>query len=178
MQVRATSRQVLPAHTACCWRHSAQVAVGFVQLGVATRCSRVECAALWAMHQRAHSTLEPFTRSCRCERVRSAHAHTEVGISIRDQQCGERHVAEHRYPILWMGLPAESERLAIGARHPGGLPISVSYAGPPLPPGSSAAWLLRGSDPSSTASFAAAGTCAMSICGGVAGAGLQEALRR
>ena len=35
----------------------------FGNSGVVTRPSRVECAALRAIHQQAHSTLEPFTRS-------------------------------------------------------------------------------------------------------------------
>jgi hypothetical protein len=42
----------------------AQVTVGSGNSGcVVTRPSRVKCAALRAIHQQAHSTLEPFTRS-------------------------------------------------------------------------------------------------------------------
>ena len=37
-------------------------------------------------------------RSCRCERVPSAHSYAEVSIFIRDQQCCDRYVAEHWYP--------------------------------------------------------------------------------
>ena len=65
VQVRATSRQVLVGPYGVLLAAFAHVTVGFVQLWRCTRRSRVGCVALRAMHQRAHSTLEPFTRSCR-----------------------------------------------------------------------------------------------------------------
>jgi hypothetical protein len=54
---------------------------------------------------------------CRCERVPSAQAYAEFSISIRDQQCGERHVAEHGYPPFgWARSPNRSGRsLIVGA---------------------------------------------------------------
>ena len=60
VQVRATSRQVLVGPYGVLLAAFAQVTVGWCNSGVVTRRSRVECAALRAMHQRAHSTLEPF----------------------------------------------------------------------------------------------------------------------
>jgi hypothetical protein len=51
-------------------------------------------------------------RICRCERVPSAHAYAEFSISIRNEQCGERYVAEHWYPPLWVGQIAHSVRVA------------------------------------------------------------------
>ena len=62
VRVRATSRQVLVGPYGVLLAAFAQVTVGWCNSGVVTRRSRVECAALWAIHQRAHSTLEPFTR--------------------------------------------------------------------------------------------------------------------
>ena len=63
-QVRATSLQVLVGPYGALLVAFAQVTVGSCNSGVATRRSRVECTALRAIHQRAHSTLGPFTRSC------------------------------------------------------------------------------------------------------------------
>jgi hypothetical protein len=62
VQVRATSRQVLAGPYGVLLAAFAQVTVGSCNSGVVTRRSRGECAALRAIHHRAHSTLEPFTR--------------------------------------------------------------------------------------------------------------------
>jgi hypothetical protein len=49
-------------------------------------------------------------RTCRCERVPSAHSYAEVSIFIRDQPCCERYVAETG-TTLRAGQIAEYERL-------------------------------------------------------------------
>jgi hypothetical protein len=75
--------------------------------GQAVRCARTHPpGAIPRVARKRMPAVSPESTGSRCERVPSAHAYAELGISIRDQQCSGRHVAEHWYPPFgWARSP-------------------------------------------------------------------------